>query len=181
MKKFFVICTTILLAGCFYASSLWAIDATLKAEATVKKGTIKVTSEEDLEFGEIIPKPSEKVQILVDASAGAATEATLKTGKATLKGNAHSGLVKVTSPIACELSITYSVGSQQVQESSNSNTLALTNANVEKYSTKSPLTVQANTETDIHIGGLLTIPNNLAANGFDQDYTGQITVGVDYN
>ncbi len=184
-KSFLSFCAAILLTGCFYSSGLWAapINVTLDANVTVTKATLNVSAEEDLEFGEIIPKPGEEVQILVNAKEGAATEASLKKGHATLTGNAHSGLVKVTSPIACQLSITYAVAGNQITESGSSNnrTLELQSDDVAKYSTKSPLTVQADTETDIHIGGLLTIPDNLQDDGFDEAYTGTITVSVDYN
>ncbi len=190
MKKIFVLCSAILLAGCFSASSLWADNpAKMQISATLEKSTLEVSVDEDLNFGTIIPQPNSKIRIKIDATGGAATDATVETGNAAVT-NAQSGKLIVNSGIDAEVTLTYAVdddknpgstgdADQLEGETTNTRHLAMKATDVKNNSTPSPVTVKAGEDTEIHIGGVLAIPK-IDNDEFYQTYSGKVTITVAY-
>ncbi len=183
-KNILLVC--FFLVTTFWSTSVLAAETiTIPARATLKDSTITLTNDKDLEFGTIAVIPNSAANILIDASAGAAT-AEVQSGTATLSGTSHSGLIKVTSPVTTQLSIGYTIadadGTADKLKSTGAGThkLDLTAASITTYSTPSGLSVTGGTETEIHIGGLLNIPTGLNNADFNQTYEGTVTITVDY-
>ncbi len=182
MKKMCIIFGTILITGCFFASSLWAADHTdLNVSVELKAATIDVVAEEELSFGALVPESDKKAKVVLDASAGPATQITVTKGKVAVIDEAQSGLLTVESDIDAELEIKYTVKGKtnsqpdELDNTADAQTITFKGKDIEDYSTKK-LTVQAGQEAEIHVGGLLEIPETFT----NHVYEGIITVTAKY-
>ncbi len=175
---------TIFVTGCFSASLLWAANPEkLKVSVTLQAATIDLEADEELSFGTLVPEAGKKAKVVLDASAGPATQITLTKGKVAVIEEAQSGLLTVESDVEAELKIAYTVNDtpggtgndDELKCASNDKPLVLTGKNVKKYST-STLAVKPNEEAQIHVGGLLEIPEDVNL----EEYSGEIEVTVSY-
>ncbi len=181
-SKILVCSMTIFVAGCFSMSLLWAANtANLNVSVELKDATIDVEAEEELSFGTLVPESNKKAKVVLDASAGPATQITVTKGKVAVVDEAQSGLLTVESDIDAELKIEYEVKGKNasapntLDNSSDAEVLTLKGGDIEDYSTKT-LTVQAGQEAEIHVGGLLEIPETAT----NHTYEGIITVTAKY-
>lgn len=146
------------------------------ATATVQAATLTLATDQDFDFGTIIPGTNAS-DITIDASAGSASPAKTS-GNASVTGGA-SGHITVGTNIDASVTISYAmVGSGSTVETleSGGNSMAISNASITANSTSSPLAITAAGTNEIHVGGILKVGASQASG----TYTGDCTVTINY-
>ena len=180
LKSMLFVC--FLVATAFWSTSVLAEEIKIKAKASLKETTLILTNGNALDFGNLGVVPGKASEVHIDASEGkAVTKATKIVGDVTTD-KLNSGLVKVTSPVSTNLTVSYAVedadgAANKLKATEGATQLDL--LKVTEYSTQSPLAVIGGKESQIHVGGELKIPANLVG-GYGKDYEGTITVTVAY-
>jgi len=153
-----------------------AATVNVTATAVVQAATLTLTKVTDVDFGSIVAS-SQASNVTIDASAGAGTPA-VTSGNASVSGGT-SGLVTVGTNINSNVTISFAItgadGTVQTLEDG-TNDMSITNASITANSTATNLAVTVAGPNQIHIGGVLQVGANQAAN----TYTGTIVCTVNY-
>lgn len=155
--------------------------------ATVAQASLTLVKADDLDFGDIVVPAAGGNSTVTLVATGDTTTPEVTAGEANISGGGR-GVVNVTSPITASVNISYAIVSDtsggagtgaanaiQIVTGENAGaTMAV--ANIAGNSTAGPIELTALVQSQIYIGGELTVPSGQAAG----DYSGICTVTVEY-